>query len=111
MYPLGSELAADGIPVAVSLRVHKLARQPYYRWLNHPVTAAQVERAYRANALHDVHQYDPEFGYRLLRDAAEAAGEPMATRTAWKAVPREPVALHVRAQEGQERAPPRPARA
>lgn len=31
MYPLVSELAADGVPVAVSLRVLKLARQPYYR--------------------------------------------------------------------------------
>ncbi len=33
MYPLVSELAADGIPVAVTCRVLKLARQPYYRWL------------------------------------------------------------------------------
>ena len=33
LYPLVSELAADGIPVAVACRVLKLARQPYYRWL------------------------------------------------------------------------------
>ena len=32
MYPLVRELAADGIPVAVTCRVLKLARQPYYRW-------------------------------------------------------------------------------
>ena len=38
MYPLVSELAADQIPVAVSLRVLKLARQPYYRWLACPGT-------------------------------------------------------------------------
>ena len=36
-----SELAADGIPVAVTCRVLKLARQPYYRWLATPVTAAE----------------------------------------------------------------------
>ena len=30
-YPLVSELAEDGIPVTVSCRVLKLARQPYYR--------------------------------------------------------------------------------
>ena len=84
MYPLVSELAADGIPVAVSLRVLKLARQPYYRWREKPITASEVQRAYRANALHDAHQNDPEFGYRLLRDETEAAGEPMATRTAWR---------------------------
>jgi putative transposase len=33
MYPLVRELAADGIPVTVTCRVLKIARQPYYRWL------------------------------------------------------------------------------
>ncbi|WP_202865944.1 hypothetical protein [Kribbella turkmenica] len=44
----------------------KIARQPYYRWLAQSVTAAELERAYRANALFDVHRDDPEFGYRFL---------------------------------------------
>ena len=33
---LVSELTADGIPVAVTCRVLKLSRQPYYRWLGQP---------------------------------------------------------------------------
>ena len=33
-----SELAEDGIPVAVSLRVLKLSRQPYYHWRKHQVS-------------------------------------------------------------------------
>ena len=33
MYPLARELADDGIPVAVTCRVLKIARQHYYRWL------------------------------------------------------------------------------
>ena len=37
-----SELAADGIPVAVTCRVLKLARQPYYRWLANPVTESEL---------------------------------------------------------------------
>jgi hypothetical protein len=41
-YPLVSELAAAGIPVTVSCRVLKLARQPYYRWRNDPVRSADV---------------------------------------------------------------------
>jgi putative transposase len=41
-------------------------------------------RAYRANALFDAHRDDPEFGYRYLADEAEAAGQPMAARTAWR---------------------------
>jgi putative transposase len=84
MYPLVRELAADGIPVTVTCRVLKIARQPYYRWLADPVTAAELTAAYRANALFDAHHDDPEFGYRFLVDEARIAGEPMAERTAWK---------------------------
>ncbi|WP_328522756.1 DDE-type integrase/transposase/recombinase [Kribbella sp. NBC_00359] len=79
-----SELAAGGIPVAVTCRVLNVARQPYYRWLARPVTAAELEQAYRANALFDAHADDPEFGYRFLADEARDAGEPMADRTAWR---------------------------
>ena len=78
------ELAADGIPVAVSCRVLKLSRQPYYRWLATPVPEADIVEAYRANALFDAHCDDPEFGYRYLADEAESAGHPMAVRTAWR---------------------------
>jgi putative transposase len=79
-----SELAADGIPVAVSLRVLKLSRQPYYRWLATPVTDAELVEAHRANALFDAHRDDPEFGYRFLADEAREAGQPMCRRTAWR---------------------------
>lgn len=78
------ELAADGIPVTVTCRVLKLARQPYYRWLNAPIPESEVVAAYRANALFDAHRDDPEFGHRLLADEARDAGEPMADRTAWR---------------------------
>ncbi|MBQ6640610.1 MAG: IS3 family transposase [Saccharopolyspora sp.] len=84
MYPLVQELAADGIPVTVTCRVLKLARQPYYRWLKDAVTTADRVAADRANALFDAHRDDPEFGYRLLADEAEAAGQPMSPRTAWR---------------------------
>jgi hypothetical protein len=29
--------------------VHNIARRPYYRWLASPVTANELELAYRAN--------------------------------------------------------------
>ncbi len=83
MYPLVSELAADGIPVAVSCRVLKLSRQPYYRWLAKPITHSEVVQAYRVNALFNAHRDDPEFGHRLLADEAREMGEAMADRTAW----------------------------
>ncbi|ATO61330.2 hypothetical protein BB737_27855 [Mycobacterium avium subsp. hominissuis] len=84
LYPLVKELAADGIPVAVTCRVLKLARQPYYRWLANPITDVEITQAYRANALFDAHREDPEFGYRFLVAEAGDAGQPMAERTAWR---------------------------
>lgn len=83
MYPLVRELAVDGIPVTVTCRVLKLARQPYYRWLAKPLTQAELTQAYRANALFHAHRDDPEFGYRFLGEEARDAGEAMAGRTAW----------------------------
>jgi putative transposase len=84
MYPLVRELAGDGIPVTVTCRVLKIARQPYYSWLASPVTESELVEAYRANALFDAHKDDPEFGYRFLADEAKEAGEVMAERTAWR---------------------------
>lgn len=76
------ELASDGIPVSVSLRVLKLSRAPYYRWLKNPVSAAELREAYQANALFDAHADDPQFGHRFLADEARDAGEVMCDRTA-----------------------------
>lgn len=50
LYSLVKELAADGIPVAVTCRVLKLSRQPYYRCLASPVTTGELAQAYRADA-------------------------------------------------------------
>lgn len=83
IYPLVSELAASGIPVTVSCRVLKLARQPYYRWRKSPIADAEILRANRMNALVDAHREDPEFGYRFLHHQARRVGVRMSRRTAW----------------------------
>ena len=76
-YPLVRDLAAADapirVPVAVTCRVLKIARQPYYRWLTDPVTDAEWLEAHRANALFDAHREDLEFGHRLLADEAREA--------------------------------------
>ncbi len=86
MYPLVRELAADGIPVTVSCRVLGLARAPFYRWLQTPITDAQLNEAYLANAIHDAHVDDPEFGYRFLADEVRRAPEHAAVsdRVVWR---------------------------
>ena len=82
------ELAATDapirVPVTVSCRVLKLHRQHYYAWLVRPVTEAEYEEAYLANAIFDAHREDPEFGYRLLFDQVRAAGHDISERTVWK---------------------------
>jgi hypothetical protein len=83
-YPLVRELAADGIPVTVTCRVLKIARQHYYRWLANPVTDAEWTEANRADARFNAHRDDPEFGYRFLADEARDAGLSCADRTAWR---------------------------
>ena len=83
IYPLVSELAADGVPVTVACRVLKIARQPYYRWREDPVGDAEWVQAHRINALQDAHRDDPTFGYRFLAHEAKKAGWRTSRRTAW----------------------------
>lgn len=83
-YPLVRELAADGIAVAVTCRVLKIARGPYYRWLAVPVTASEWDEALITNMIHNAYRDDPEFGYRLIADEVRAAGQPVSDRTTWK---------------------------
>jgi transposase InsO family protein len=86
MYPLVRDLAADGIPVVVACRVLGLARQPYYRWLESPITDGQLAEAYLANAIHDAHLDDPEFGYRFLADEVRRSEEHagVSDRVVWR---------------------------
>jgi len=81
MHRLVTERAVDGVRVTVTCRVLKLVRQPYYRWLNCPVTVSGLVAAHRANALHNAHIDDPEVGYRFRVDEVRDAGEPMSERT------------------------------
>lgn len=78
------ELANDGIPIVVTLRVLKLSRSAHYRWCEQPVTDTEWIQAYRMNSLFDAHRDDLEFGYRFLADEAANKGQPMGRRTAWK---------------------------
>jgi transposase InsO family protein len=84
MYPLVRDLAGDGVPVTVTCRVLKIARQPYYRWLASPVTDRELEAAHVANAVYDAHRDDPEFGYRFLADEVRHAGHEVCDRTVWR---------------------------
>lgn len=68
MFPLVSECAASGIPVARTCRVLKFSKQAYYRWLAHPVSDRDWDDAHVINSAFTVHRDDPEFGYRFIAD-------------------------------------------
>ncbi|MBB2925495.1 transposase InsO family protein [Cellulomonas cellasea] len=74
MYPLVDDLAADGIPVAVTCRVLGFSKQAYYAWRARPVTDRDWDDAHLINAAIAIHHDDPEFGYRFIADELPARG-------------------------------------
>ena len=73
-YPLVRDLAVDGIPVTVACRVLGFSAQGFYKWCANPVSQRDWDDAHLINAIIDVHDDDPEFGYRLIADELHAAG-------------------------------------
>jgi putative transposase len=78
MYPLVLDLAAQTapvrVPVAVTCRVLGFSKQGFYQWRKDPVTQRDWDDAALINAALDVHQDDPEFGYRLISDELRGLG-------------------------------------
>jgi putative transposase len=73
-YALVLDLAADGIPVAVTCRVLGFSRQAFYAWRHNPVRQRDWDEAHLINAAVDIHADDPAFGYRFIADELPARG-------------------------------------
>jgi putative transposase len=73
-YPLVLDLAADGVPVAVTCRVLGFSKQAFYAWRADPVARRDWEEAHLINAALDIHADDPAFGYRFIADELPARG-------------------------------------
>jgi hypothetical protein len=73
-YPLVSDLADEGIPVALTCRVLGFSKQAYFKWKATPVCDRDLSDAYVINAALDAHHDDPTFGYRFISDELEAQG-------------------------------------
>jgi putative transposase len=67
-FPLVLDLAADGIPVAVTCRTLGFSKQAFYRWKANPVCQRDWDDAHLINAALDIHADDPAFGYRFIAD-------------------------------------------
>jgi putative transposase len=73
-YPLVRDLAADGIPVAVTCRVLGFSKQAFYKWQSQPVTDRDWSDAHLIDGALEVHHDDPGFGYRFIADELHARG-------------------------------------
>ena len=59
MYPLVLDLAADGVPVAVTCRVLGFSTQAFYDWRKDPVPQRDWDDAHLINAALDIHARRP----------------------------------------------------
>jgi transposase InsO family protein len=74
IYPLVTDLADEGIPVAVTCRVLGFSRQGYFKWRAKPICDRDLSDAYLINDAVDAHSDDPGFGYRFISDELETLG-------------------------------------
>ena len=88
IYPLVREMAAADapvrVPVAVACRVLGFSEQAYYQWLQHPVSAREAEEAHLIAVLQELHEDDPEGGYRVLSDDLVELGYVLSERRVWR---------------------------
>jgi len=75
MFPLVLDLAADGIPVTVTCDVLGFSTQAFYKWRDRPCSDRDWDDARLVSKIIDIHDDDPEFGYRFIFDELEADGE------------------------------------
>lgn len=83
-YPLVLELAADGIPIAVTCRVLGFSKQAFFKWRQQPISRRDWDDAHLTNAAVDAHADDPTFGYRFIADDLAAAGHAASERRVWR---------------------------
>ena len=83
-YPLVQELAAEGIPVRLTCGVLGFSTQAFYKWRARPCSDRDYDDAHLTNALVDLHEGDPEFGYRFLADELQHAGHKVGERRVWR---------------------------
>jgi putative transposase len=83
-YPLVRDLAAEGVPVAVTCRVLQFSKRAYFKWLRRPCCRRDLDNAYLINAAVDVNHDDPAFGYRFIADELERQGHRASENRVWR---------------------------
>jgi len=73
-YPLVEELKAEGVRVTTSCRVLGFSPQGFYKWRKDPCSNRDRADAELVNVILDIHEGDPEFGYRFIADELHRLG-------------------------------------
>lgn len=60
MYPLVTDLVAEGVPVRLTCGVLGFSAQAFYKWRARPCSERDWADAHATNAIVDVHADDPE---------------------------------------------------
>lgn len=88
VFPLVREMAAVGalvrVPVAVVCRVLGFSEQAYCQWLRSPKSARELEEEHLISVLKELHEDDPEGGWRVLADDLHDLGYHVSERRVWR---------------------------
>jgi transposase InsO family protein len=84
MMPLVRDLAAEGFPVRLTCGVLGFSAQAFYKWRAQPVSTREWIDARLTNAIVDVHDAEPEFGYRFIADELHRAGHEVGEGRVWR---------------------------
>lgn len=90
IYPVVKQMVEATEPERVRVRVSTAARvlgfskQAYYKWRANPVSARQAQDAQVVKAIYQIHDDDPEFGYRLICDELHDRGIAISERRCWR---------------------------
>lgn len=70
--------------MAVTCRVLGLSTQAYHKRLKNTVSVGEIEERELIGKLHELHEEDPDGGYRVLADDLEDAGYQVSERRVWR---------------------------
>lgn len=78
MYPLVAEITSAESPVKVSVKVASrvlgFSKQAYYKWCSCPVSDREAYDATLLVAIREIHEAQPELGYRFITDELHDRG-------------------------------------
>lgn len=85
IFPTVETLITQGkATLMIAARVVKFSRQAFYKWVHNKVSAREKDEAEICQVIRQIHDEDPEFGYRLIADELADGGYRLSERRVWR---------------------------